>query len=158
MFCDLRLNFSRDHKSHAHSNPTSFEVMARRLSTVYDLADLRVHRSGSRLVEPTTERPRPRRSKRMVKDARGNWIAKDAVGEWTVKKRRSNAQSSVSGRSRSGRRRNSEGDAFDFTGINGDVTPAVTQEQGSDVTALPVPSSVSDFFESRVCSRLIFKY
>jgi hypothetical protein len=83
----------------------------------------------------------------MVKDARGNWIAKDAVGEWTVKKR-----SSVSGR----RRRNSEGVASDFTGINGDV--AVAQEvqiQGSNVTALPVPSSVSYFFDSRVCSKLI---
>ncbi|TFY71277.1 hypothetical protein EVG20_g1731 [Dentipellis fragilis] len=63
----------------------------RRLTTVHDVASLRVHPDGSRV--PANPRPagRPKRlhtrqARYTTKDVRGNWIARDAAGLGTVKK------------------------------------------------------------------------
>ncbi|KAI9057660.1 hypothetical protein FKP32DRAFT_1583328 [Trametes sanguinea] len=60
----------------------------RRRSTVHDLAALRLHRDGTRVLNSDSNRS-SRRAKYAVRDARGNWIAHDAGGLGTVKQRRS---------------------------------------------------------------------
>ncbi|KAA1468979.1 hypothetical protein DENSPDRAFT_551518 [Dentipellis sp. KUC8613] len=64
----------------------------RRLTTVHDVASLRVHPDGSRV--PANPRPagrpkrlHPRQAHYTTKDVRGNWIARDAAGLGTVKKK-----------------------------------------------------------------------
>lgn len=56
-----------------------------RLSTVYDLASLRLHTDGTR-VQQSSRNLRPRVSKVSVRDSRGNWIARDAGGVAAVAK------------------------------------------------------------------------
>ncbi|KAL7282751.1 hypothetical protein ACG7TL_004226 [Trametes sanguinea] len=60
----------------------------RRRSTVHDLAALRLHRDGTRVLNSDSNRS-SRRAKYAVRDARGNWIAHDAGGLGNVKQRRS---------------------------------------------------------------------
>ncbi|KAI8989867.1 hypothetical protein BD414DRAFT_414564 [Trametes punicea] len=60
----------------------------RRRSTVHDLAALRLHRDGTRVLNSDTN-VASRRAKHAVRDARGNWIARDAGGLGSVKQRRS---------------------------------------------------------------------
>ena len=66
----------------------------RRQSTVHDLAALRLHRDGSRILNSDTNLS-SRRAKYATRDARGNWIAQDAGGLGTVKLRRSASQPDV---------------------------------------------------------------
>ncbi|KAI0758190.1 hypothetical protein C8Q74DRAFT_1175066, partial [Fomes fomentarius] len=63
----------------------------RRQTTVHDVAALRVHRDGSRVLNSDTNLS-SRRAKYATHDARGNWIAHDAGGLGTVKQRRSASQ------------------------------------------------------------------
>lgn len=60
----------------------------RRYNTVHDLAALRLHPDGTRVLTSAVENARPRRAKYTVQDARGNWIAADAGGLGRVAKRR----------------------------------------------------------------------
>ncbi|KAI0774698.1 hypothetical protein BD413DRAFT_472319 [Trametes elegans] len=62
-----------------------------RRSTVHDLATLRLHRDGSRVLNSDTNLS-SRRAKHAVRDARGNWLAHDAGGLGNVKQRRSASQ------------------------------------------------------------------
>lgn len=59
----------------------------KRRSTVHDLASLRLHPDGTKVVNTETNL-RPRKAKYVVKDASGNWVARDAGGVGRVKKRR----------------------------------------------------------------------
>lgn len=59
----------------------------RRRSTVHDLAALRLHRDGTRVLNSDTNRS-SRRAKYAVHDSRGNWVAQDAGGLANVKQRR----------------------------------------------------------------------
>lgn len=63
----------------------------RRQTTVHDVAALRVHRDGSRVLNSDTNLS-SRRAKYATHDARGNWIAHDAGGLGTVKPRLSVSQ------------------------------------------------------------------
>ncbi|KAI0638633.1 hypothetical protein C8Q77DRAFT_1070779 [Trametes polyzona] len=63
----------------------------RRRSTVHDLAALRLHRDGTRVLNSDTNRS-SRRAKYAVHDSRGNWIARDAGGLANVKQRRSRSR------------------------------------------------------------------
>ncbi|KAI0355459.1 hypothetical protein OH77DRAFT_1424958 [Trametes cingulata] len=63
----------------------------RRRSTVHDLAALRLHRDGTRVLNADTNRS-SRRAKYAVRDSRGNWIAQDAGGLGNVKQRRSTSR------------------------------------------------------------------
>ncbi|KAI0832876.1 hypothetical protein BC628DRAFT_1309391 [Trametes gibbosa] len=60
----------------------------RRRSTVHDLAALRLHRDGTRVLNSDTNLS-SRRAKYAAKDSRGNWIARDAGGLANIKQRRS---------------------------------------------------------------------
>jgi len=59
----------------------------KRRSTVHDLASLRLHPDGTKVVNLDTNL-QLRKAKYATKDARGNWIAQDAGGLGRVKKRR----------------------------------------------------------------------
>ncbi|KAH9854888.1 hypothetical protein C2E23DRAFT_41963 [Lenzites betulinus] len=64
------------------------QMNPRRRSTVHDLAALRLHRDGTRVLNSDTNRS-SRRAKYATQDSRGNWIARDAGGLANVKQRRS---------------------------------------------------------------------
>ncbi|KAI0751166.1 hypothetical protein C8Q80DRAFT_1343025 [Daedaleopsis nitida] len=64
---------------------------SRRQSTVHDLAALRLHRDGTRVLNSDTNLS-SRHAKFATRDARGNWIAQDSAGLGTVKKRCSASQ------------------------------------------------------------------
>lgn len=57
-----------------------------RRTTIHDLAALRVHPDGTRVLPPTATSTKPRKAHRAVKDVRGNWIASDAGGTEGVKR------------------------------------------------------------------------
>ncbi|KAI0677702.1 hypothetical protein C8Q78DRAFT_105946 [Trametes maxima] len=69
------------------------QMNARRRSTVHDLATLRLHRDGTRVLNSDTNRS-SRRAKHAIRDARGNWVAQDAGGLGNVKQRRNVPQPS----------------------------------------------------------------
>lgn len=62
-------------------------MTTKRISTVHDLASLRLHPDGTR-VNNSANNVRPRKAKYVAKDTRGNWIAEDAGGLGRVKTRR----------------------------------------------------------------------
>lgn len=64
------------------------QMNTRRRTTVHDLAALRLHRDGTRVLNSDTNRS-SRRAKYATHDSRGNWIAQDAGGLANVKQRRS---------------------------------------------------------------------
>ncbi len=51
----------------------------KRLTTVYDYSDLRIHPDGTRVKQQAINL-RPRAAQATVQDARANWIARDAGG------------------------------------------------------------------------------
>lgn len=57
-----------------------------RLSTVHDLATLRLHPDGTR-VQNNDKNLRTRASKYAARDSKGNWFARDAGGTGEVKQR-----------------------------------------------------------------------
>ncbi|KAI0371458.1 hypothetical protein BV20DRAFT_965196 [Pilatotrama ljubarskyi] len=67
------------------------QMNPRRRSTVHDLAALRLHRDGTRVLNADTNRS-SRRAKYAVRDSRGNWIAQDAGGLGNVKQRRASSR------------------------------------------------------------------
>lgn len=64
------------------------QMNPRRRTTVHDLAALRLHQDGKRVLNSDTNRS-SRRAKYATHDSRGNWIAQDAGGLANVKQRRS---------------------------------------------------------------------
>ncbi len=63
------------------------QMNTRRRTTVHDLAALRLHRDGTRVLNSDTNRS-SRRAKYATHDSRGNWITQDAGGLANVKQRR----------------------------------------------------------------------
>lgn len=65
-------------------------MTTRRRTTVYDLADLRLHPDGSRVQQSSESNLRAgaRHSASTVQDSRGNWVASDAGGSARVVKRK----------------------------------------------------------------------
>lgn len=61
-------------------------MSTRRLSTVHDLASLRLHPDGTR-VQNNDKNLRIRASKYAARDSKGNWYARDAGGTGEVKQR-----------------------------------------------------------------------
>ncbi|TFY59975.1 hypothetical protein EVJ58_g5441 [Rhodofomes roseus] len=61
-------------------------MSTRRLSTVHDLASLRLHPDGTR-VQNSEKNLRIRASKYAAQDTKGNWFARDAGGTGNVKQR-----------------------------------------------------------------------
>ena len=61
-------------------------MSTRRLSTVHDLASLRLHPDGTR-VQNNDKNLRIRASKYAARDSKGNWYARDAGGTGQVKQR-----------------------------------------------------------------------
>ncbi|KZT70288.1 hypothetical protein DAEQUDRAFT_756445 [Daedalea quercina L-15889] len=61
-------------------------MSTRRLSTVHDLASLRLHPDGTR-VQNSDKNLRIRASKYAARDSKGNWFARDAGGTGQVKQR-----------------------------------------------------------------------
>ena len=61
-------------------------MSTRRLSTIHDLASLRLHPDGTR-VQSSDKNLRIRASKYAARDSKGNWFARDAGGTGEVKQR-----------------------------------------------------------------------
>ncbi|KAH9927347.1 uncharacterized protein B0H18DRAFT_820573, partial [Fomitopsis serialis] len=61
-------------------------MSTRRLSTVHDLASLRLHPDGTR-VQNNNKNLRIRGAKYAARDSKGNWFARDAGGTGRVKQR-----------------------------------------------------------------------
>jgi hypothetical protein len=59
---------------------------APRRTTIHDLAALRVHPDGTRVLPPPIAALIPRKSHQTIKDVRGNWIAHDAGGVGGIKR------------------------------------------------------------------------
>lgn len=66
-------------------------MSTRRLSTVHDLATLRLHPDGTR-VQNSDKNLRIRASKYAARDSKGNWFARDAGGTGEVKQRLSKSR------------------------------------------------------------------
>lgn len=75
----------------------------RRFTTVHDLAALRVHPDGSRVAINGKDR-----SKRVVRDQRGNYVSQDAAGPLGIKKRRAAVDDAEE---------EETGEVFDLTGV-----------------------------------------
>ena len=92
-------------RSSAHCSAP--RMQERRLTTVHDVAALRVHPDGTRVAADGNEK-RKRKDKLVVQDQRGNWSARDAAGLHGIKRRRGAADDEQDVE---------PGEVFDLTGV-----------------------------------------
>ncbi|KAL6307048.1 hypothetical protein BKA93DRAFT_747802 [Sparassis latifolia] len=91
--------------------------MSRRLSTIHDLAALRLHPDCTRVVNETVPNLSLRQARYTAYDVRGNWFARDAGGRIGVRKTRTRGKGK--GKAREGEE-DEDGEVFDLTGVNGE--------------------------------------
>ncbi|CDO77197.1 hypothetical protein BN946_scf184747.g10 [Trametes cinnabarina] len=122
------------------------QMNTRRRSTVHDLAALRLHRDGTRVLNSDTNLS-SRRAKYAVRDARGNWIAHDAGGLGNVKQRRSASQMN----------REDEADAdADERESADDVPPTPSRDKGKGRAREDEGSGVDEVLNPRAKKRRRF--